>query len=86
MDVKPGDVVVLKSGGQALTVAEVNDKDAECVWIGDNGDLFRETLPLVVLERAEIELVEDEETEGEHENGDEEEDDDDDGEGERHIA
>ena len=67
MDVKPGDVVVLKSGGQALTVAEVNDKDAECVWIGDNGDLFRETLPLVVLERAEIELVEDEETEGEHE-------------------
>jgi uncharacterized protein YodC (DUF2158 family) len=84
MDVKPGDVVVLKSGGQALTVAEVNDKDAECVWIGDNGDLFRETLPLVVLERAEIELVEDEETEGEHESGDEEEDDD--GEGERHIA
>ncbi len=86
MDVKPGDVVVLKSGGQALTVAEVNDNDAECVWIGDNGDLFRETLPFVVLERAEIELVEDEETEGEHESGDEEEDDDDDGEGERHIA
>jgi uncharacterized protein YodC (DUF2158 family) len=86
MDVKPGDVVVLKSGGQALTVAEVNDKDAECIWIGDDGDLFRETLPLVVLERAEIELVEDEETEGEHESGDEEEDDDDDGEGERHSA
>ena len=55
MDVKPGDVVVLKSGGQALTVAEVNDKDAKCVWIGDDGDLFRETLPLVVLERAEVE-------------------------------
>ena len=86
MDVKPGDVVVLKSGGQALTVAEVNDKDAECVWIGDDGDLFRETLPLVVLERAEIELVEDEETEDAHENGDEEEDDEDDDEGERHVA
>jgi uncharacterized protein YodC (DUF2158 family) len=85
MDVKPGDVVVLKSGGQALTVAEINDKDAECVWIGDNGDLFRETLPLVVLERAEIELVEDEGTEDEHENGDEEEDDEDD-ESERHVA
>jgi uncharacterized protein YodC (DUF2158 family) len=84
MDVKPGDVVVLKSGGQALTVAEVNDRDAGCVWIGDSGDLFRETLPLVVLERAEIELVEDEETEGEHESGDEEEEDV--GEGERHIA
>ncbi len=85
MDVKPGDVVVLKSGGQALTVAEVNDKDAECVWIGDDGDLFRETLPLVVLERAEIELVEVEDAEDEHENGDEEEDDDDD-DGERHVA
>jgi uncharacterized protein YodC (DUF2158 family) len=86
MDVKPGDVVMLKSGGQALTVAEVNDKDAECVWIGDDGDLFRETLPLVVLERAEIELVEDEDTEDEHENGDEEEDDEDDDEGERHVG
>ena len=85
MDVKPGDVVVLKSGGQALTVAEVNDNDAECVWIGDDGDLFRETLPLVVLERAEIELVEVEDAEDEHENGDEEEDDDDD-DGERHVA
>jgi uncharacterized protein YodC (DUF2158 family) len=86
MDVKPGDVVVLKSGGRALTVAEVNDTDAECIWIGDDGDLFRETLPLVVLERAEIELVEDEETEGEHESGDEEKTTRDDGEGERHIA
>ena len=86
MDVKPGDVVVLKSGGQALTVAEVNDKDAECVWIGDDGDLFRETLPLVVLERAEIELVEDEDAEDEHENGDKEEDDEDEDEGERHVA
>lgn len=84
MVVKPGDVVVLKSGGQALTVADVNDKDAECVWIGDNGDLFRETLPLVVLERAEIELVE-EEPEDERENGDEDEDEDED-EGERHVA
>jgi uncharacterized protein YodC (DUF2158 family) len=80
MDVKPGDVVVLKSGGQALTVAEVNDK---CVWIGDDGDLFRETLPFVVLERAEIELVEDEDTEDERENSDEDDEDDD---GERHVA
>ena len=63
MDVKPGDVVMLKSGGQALTVAEVNDNDAECVWIGDDGDLFRETLPLVVLERAEIEAADEEDDE-----------------------
>ncbi len=79
MDVKPGDVVVLKSGGQALTVAEVNDKDAECIWIGDDGDLFRETLPLVVLERAEIETSDEDHDEDElgeenGEDGDEDED------------
>jgi uncharacterized protein YodC (DUF2158 family) len=72
MDLKPGDVVMLKSGGQALTVAEVNDTDAECVWIGDDGDLFRETLPLVVLERAEIEVADEEHDE--HEEDDENED------------
>jgi uncharacterized protein YodC (DUF2158 family) len=71
MDVKPGDVVMLKSGGQALTVAEVNDKEAECVWIGDDGDLFRETLPLVVLERAEIEIETSDEDDDEEELADE---------------
>ena len=75
MDVKPGDVVMLKSGGQALTVAEVNDTSAECVWIGDDGDLFRETLPFVVLERVEIEVTDEEQ--------DEHEDDED---GQRHVA
>jgi uncharacterized protein YodC (DUF2158 family) len=71
MDVKPGDVVMLKSGGQALTVAEVNDKEAECVWIGDDGDLFRETLPLIVLERAEIEIETSDEDDDEEELTDE---------------
>ncbi len=83
MDVKPGDVVILKSGGQALTVADVNDKEAECVWIGDDGDLFRETLPLVVLERAEIEAA-DESPDEEHDGEDDDEDEED--EGERHVA
>jgi len=86
MDVKPGDVVVLKSGGQALTVAEVNDKEAECVWIGDDGNLFRETLPLVVLERAEIETADEDHAEDElgDENG--EDDDEEDEDDERHVA
>jgi uncharacterized protein YodC (DUF2158 family) len=84
MEVKPGDVVVLKSGGHALTVAEVNDQHAECVWLGDDGDLFRETLPLVVLERAELETSEDQEHDSEDdENG---EDDEEDEEDERHVA
>lgn len=88
MDVKPGDVVVLKSGGQALTVAEVNDKDAECVWIGDDGDLFRETLPLVVLERAEIEIATSDEDDDEEELSDKngEDDDEEDEDDDRHVA
>ena len=85
MDVKPGDVVMLKSGGQALTVAEVNDSGAECVWIGDDGDLFRETLPFVVLERAEIEVADEDHDEHEDEESGEGEDEEDD-EHERHVA
>ena len=45
MDLKPGDVVILKSGGHPLSVVEVNDGKVACVWMGNEGDLFRETLP-----------------------------------------
>ena len=55
MDVKPGDVVILKSGGHPLSVVEVNETTVSCVWMGNEGDLFRETLPLAVLELAEPE-------------------------------
>ena len=53
MDLKPGDVVILKSGGHPLSVVEVKDGKVACVWMGNEGDLFRETLPLAVLELAE---------------------------------
>ena len=53
MDLKPGDVVILKSGGHLITVAEVNKDDVECLWMGAEGELYRETLPLAVLELAE---------------------------------
>jgi hypothetical protein len=43
----------LKSGGHPLSVVEVNDGKVACVWMGNEGDLFRETLPLAVLELAE---------------------------------
>lgn len=75
MELKAGDVVVLKSGGQPLTVAEVNDQNVECVWIGEEGELFRETLPAVTLELAQIEEEDDDEEEGK--NGDDEEEEDD---------
>ncbi len=67
MALKAGDVVVLKSGGQALTVASIDGDTIECVWIGEEGELFREELPSVVLESAEIDLSDDEETHEEEE-------------------
>ena len=66
MDLKPGDVVILKSGGIPITVAEVNGDTILCVWMGGEGDLFRESLPLAVLELVELEAS-DEEEEGEEE-------------------
>ena len=78
MELKPGDVVMLKSGGHPLSVVEVKDGNVSCVWMGNEGDLFRETLPLAVLDLAEHddeeeddeeEDDEDEEEEGEHHKG-----------------
>jgi uncharacterized protein YodC (DUF2158 family) len=71
MELKPGDVVILKSGGHPLSVVEVNETTAACVWMGNEGDLFRETLPLAVLELAEPDGSEDEEAEDDEEDEDE---------------
>ncbi|RTL55402.1 MAG: DUF2158 domain-containing protein [Bradyrhizobiaceae bacterium] len=71
MALKAGDVVVLKSGGQALTVASVEGDTVECVWIGEEGELFREELPSVVLESAEIDLSDDDEAHEDEEEHDE---------------
>ena len=60
MELQAGDIVMLKSGGQPLTVASVKGDEVTCVWMGVEGDLFRETLPLAVLERLE-EVDEDDE-------------------------
>jgi uncharacterized protein YodC (DUF2158 family) len=73
MDLKPGDVVILRSGGHPLTVAEVNEDAIVCMWMGDEGDLFRETLPLAVLELAEIDTSEDDEEEEEEDEDEEHE-------------
>ncbi|MES2195810.1 MAG: DUF2158 domain-containing protein [Pseudomonadota bacterium] len=74
MELKPGDVVILKSGGHPVTVAEVNEDAIVCLWMGGEGDLFRETLPLAVLEPVDLDDLDDEE---EGEEGEEEGDEDD---------
>ena len=79
MDLKPGDVVILKSGGHPLSVVEVNEGNVACVWMGNEGDLFRETLPLAVLELADTsddDGEDDEEDNDDEETEDEEEEDD----------
>jgi uncharacterized protein YodC (DUF2158 family) len=75
MDLKPGDVVILKSGGHPITVVEVNDDAVVCLWMGGEGDLFRETLPLAVLELAELDEADDEEEDEEGEDDEEDEED-----------
>ena len=77
MELKPGDVVILKSGGHPLTVAEVNEDTVECLWMGGEGDLFRETLPKAVLEPAEIDDTEDDDQDEDDQDEDESEDDED---------
>jgi uncharacterized protein YodC (DUF2158 family) len=76
MELKPGDVVMLKSGGHPLSVVEVNDDKVACVWMGNEGDLFRETLPLAVLELAEHDTSDDEEEDEEDDEEDDEEEED----------
>ena len=78
MELKPGDVVMLKSGGHPLTVVEVNEDHVECLWMGVDGDLYRESLPVVALESTELDPEDDEEEDDEDEDGDDDEGEDDD--------
>jgi uncharacterized protein YodC (DUF2158 family) len=52
MTFQPGDVVFLKSGGQSMTVAAITDENVECIWLGEEGDLFRQPIPAVALTSA----------------------------------
>lgn len=84
MTFQPGDVVALKSGGQAMTVAEATENGVECIWIGEEGELFRETLPAAVLQALDDEdEPEDQESEEDDETEDEEEEE---SQGEKELA
>lgn len=51
MSIAEGDVVILKSGGQTMTVEEVADGQAYCIWFNDKKVVCRDAFPLVVLEK-----------------------------------
>jgi uncharacterized protein YodC (DUF2158 family) len=76
MSFEPGNIVVLKSGGFQMTVAEADENGVQCVWLGEEGDLFRETLPAAVLELVPVIGPEDEDDdEDDEDEADDEEDD-----------
>lgn len=76
MTFTPGDIVTLKSGGQPLTVTAIADDEATCIWLGEEGDLFREAIPLVALQALDLEDEEGEDEEdGDDEDGEKDEDD-----------
>ena len=78
MAFEPGDVVFLKSGGQSMTVASVDEDSVECLWLSEEGELFRETVPSIVLTAApsEDDDLEDED-ESHHEDAEDEDEEDD---------
>jgi uncharacterized protein YodC (DUF2158 family) len=72
-----GEVVMLRSGGQLMTVVAIDEEDIDCVWIGGEGHFFRETIPaaaLVAVKPDEEDLGED--LEDESDDGDEADDED----------
>jgi uncharacterized protein YodC (DUF2158 family) len=62
-----GSVVVLKSGGLLMTVVSASDDEIECVWLGDEGELFRHSIPAIALEAAPVADHDDEDEEEEEE-------------------
>lgn len=78
MAFEPGDVVMLKSGGHSMTVVSVGDEDVDCLWVSDDGELFRQSIPTVALTAVEIfggEETEHAEEQADEVEGDEEDED-----------
>jgi uncharacterized protein YodC (DUF2158 family) len=73
MAIEPGDVVILKSGRQPMTVAAVDENSVECLWISDEGELFRESIPSVALSVIPGDEDEDDDLDVEDEDEEEEE-------------
>jgi len=55
-----------------MTVVSASDDEIECVWLGDEGELFRHSIPAVALEAAPDELEDDEEEDDAEDDADDE--------------
>lgn len=60
-----GSIVVLKSGGPAMTVVAANAEGVECIWMSDVGELSRDVIPAIALEAVEVGDDEDDEEDDE---------------------
>jgi len=69
----PGDVVTLRSGGHPMTVVSISDEDIDCLWVGDDGNLFRQSIPAIALMVVELTEIDEDEAEEEHEEDEEDE-------------
>ncbi len=84
MTFAPGDVVTLKSGGHSMTVVSIDEEDVDCLWVGDDGELFRQSIPaiaLTVIELTDSDEEDEAEEEGAEKEGEEEEEEEEDEEG-----
>jgi hypothetical protein len=72
---EPGQVVTLKSSSQPMTVVAVAADEIDCVWIGDEGEFFRESIPAIALIAVDLEDAADEEPEDDAEDAAEDADD-----------
>ena len=57
-----------------MTVTAVGEGNVDCLWLGEEGELFRETIPSVALMIGSDPVDEEEDQEDEDESGDDERD------------
>jgi uncharacterized protein YodC (DUF2158 family) len=84
MTFAPGDIVALKSGGHSMTVVSADADDVDCLWLGDAGELFRQSIPAIALTMIEPSESEADDETAEDEEDDDEEDEEDEDDDERH--
>ena len=65
MNFAAGNIVVLKSGGPAMTVIATSGENVECLWMSDIGELSRDTIPAIALEIVEVDDEDEDEEEDE---------------------
>ena len=53
MTFQVGDVVKLKSGGEAMTIDEISDGEAYCVWFNHKKDVQRDSFSTHIIQKFE---------------------------------